>query len=57
MVQLSSTALQELRSIPPQMSLSQPKPADELVGKHDQIVPGLEWNWKKSIEGVVKWMC
>ena len=36
------------------LTLSQPEPADESVGEHDEIEPRFEW---KSIEGVVKWVC
>ena len=37
------------------LTLSQPEPADGSVGEHDEIEPRFMWNWKKSIEGVVKW--
>ena len=39
------------------LTLSQPEPTDELVGEHNEIEPRFEWNWKKSIEGMVKWVC
>ena len=30
------------------LTLSQPEPADESVGEHDEIEPRFEWNWKKK---------
>ena len=46
MVQLSSTVLQVF--LHECLTLSQPEPADESVGEHDEIEPRFEWNWKKK---------
>ena len=39
------------------LTLSQPEPADESVGEHDEIEPRFEWNWKKKHRRCVKWVC